>query len=273
MVTRIPDVTVNIDFTAAAPHLHNLPVDMFDIDERDAFATVAALFSTPEVRSDDTHLSSEGTLAVRILALFAADAWLRFTKQDFRTLDGHAARLQSNSDDETASLIAWVRRGACKRAVWIGLIGDRVEPLPDRQNPLALIAPDKGRGYGVLDNGLATEFHGTTPPNRRLIIEGQSKTDEQVAWERKRLRTYAGLFAGCKPRCCNSAAEAVVFLALYGAGARVELTKQQFRKLERRVREYIGTMTGHERGIQRNADMASFAMHAAQERARAAGVI
>ena len=273
MVTRIPDVTVNIDFTANAPHMNDLPVDMFDIDERDALATVAALFSTPEVKNGEQHLSTEETLAVRILALFATDAWFRVSKADFRDLDGSAARLQSRSDQETARTIAWVRRTACKRASWIGLIGDRVEPLADRTNPLALIAPEDGRGYGVLDNGLAIEFHGTTPPNRRLIIEGQSRTDEQLAWERKRLRTYAGLFAACKPRCCNTAAEAVVFMALYGAGARVELTKQQFRKLERRVREYIGTQTGHERGNQRNADMASFAMHAAQERARAARVI
>ena len=274
MVTRIPDVTVAIDFTAAVPHMSSLPADMFDINESQALATAAALFCAPDLKLNDQPLTTDGVLAVRILALFASDAWVRFSRPDFQELYARATQYKQECEDaETAEIVGWVLRRAHARACWIGLAHHHTEPLPEAQNPLAMLDPHAGRGYSVIDRGLASEFHGEVPSRRATLVPGAPKSDEQVEWERKRLLTYAALFAGCERHCCNQAAEAVVLLALYGAGVRVELTKQQFRKLERRVRDYIGTMTGHERGIQRNADMASFVVHAAQERARATGVI
>ena len=273
MVTRIPDVTVAIDFMSEVPHMANLPLDMFDINESQALATAAALFCAPELRVEHDLLTTDGALAVRILALFGADAWVRFSRPDFEELYARATQFQRECEDpETAETVRWVLRRAHARACWIGLAHNHTQPLSDAQSPLALVDPYEGRGYGIIDRGLASEFHGAVPSRSAPLVTGTSKSTEQVEWERKRLITYAALFAGCETHCCNTSAEAVVFLALYGAGVRVQLTKQQYRKLERRVRDYISTQTS-DHGVQRNADMASFVVHAAQERARATGVI
>jgi hypothetical protein len=276
-----------IDLSGVAPQLGNLPDGLFDCNEALALTTFAALCCSPNVKlGDNEYFVSINSLALRNLALFAAGGQVFYHREDFRDLErlAHAC-----SNDTNHHLVSWVLRCAYDRAKSLGIVGPgtagsfRVEDA--RYNGLSRIEPEDGRGYGLLGEDLADELFHDSKPSRRMTAEealGQAEFErwspsavasEDAEWKRKRLVTYAAVMSALKPRLCTQPVEAVVFLALYGAGAEVELTQHQFEMLEMRAAAYLEKMCADRYANSRNRKMAEFALAAAQERARANGIV
>lgn len=296
--TKTPETTVKFDLSGKSPQLGNLPEDLFDTDEAQALGTFAALCCSPNVNTgncdflisssgapDGDYLVSIQTLALRNLALFAAGAQVHYHRNDFRDLEKLARGCANDSNHE---LVSWVLRAAYDRARSLGIVGPgtaetyRVDDA--RTAGFAYIEPEDGRGYGQLAEDLDEALFADAPPTRKLSAEEsglqrqferwspQVVADERSAWTRKRLFTYAAVMSACKPRLCTLNVEAVVVLALYGAGVRIELTPVQFKMLESRVKWYLLQMQADRFVNSRNRKMAAFALEAAQERARNAGI-
>lgn len=87
------------------------------------------------------------------------------------------------------------------------------------------------------------------------------------------LITIALLFAPPDPRCGNRFVQAVYSLALYASGAMVMLTKQQFRQLERRVKDYMSIMRAPVPGYEHNAVLAAYVRRHAVRQAKREGII
>lgn len=244
------DVTVPVDFGATGLQLGNLPEDLFDIDERIALATFAALCVGANVRDGDRHLNSVETLALRNLALLAASRNVFLVKADFRDLDRDAAKCANAENHE---LVTWVRRAAYRHVADLGITGPEASPLrmTRRTEGLQHLEPCDGRGYGKMAESLDQMWFEERPVDN---------------WSARRLITYAAVMAACKPRLCNPEVEACILLALYAAGARISLTADQFRTLRERAEYYIGRMQDP-RYCGRNLAMATFILGQASLRA------
>ncbi|HEY9714356.1 MAG TPA: hypothetical protein V6C72_12875 [Chroococcales cyanobacterium] len=112
---------------------------------------------------------------------------------------------------------------------------------------------DLGRGYGSMGSGLPADFLKSEP--------------QQV------LVTIAALFATPMVEHANVLSQAVSYLALFASGARVILTKQQFRKLERRVRQYASIMRAEQFAGTQNEAFANYVLKHAVKRAKAESII
>jgi hypothetical protein len=260
MNERIPEVTVTPDFNAPTPYAGELPPDLLDIHPTIGFLTVAALFENPLPKIYDGrghtvgYRVTEESLSVSYLALYAAGAKVTLTESQYRDLE-RASNSEMDSlkakDSELADYIKWVRRHAMQRA----FMTDRIHRQGEtRVEGLAEVDFTVGRGYGPLGIGLPSDFDATAPKQTRLV-------------------TYAALFAHSTPRLTNQRSQAVVYLALYAAGARIALNKQQFRLLERRVKGYIEQVSsGHFAGLAAGKH-AHYVLNHARRRARKAGLI
>lgn len=277
------DVLVPANFNGFAPAIYaSMPPDLLDIDESVALGTIAAMYSAPDVHGagDGCNLYTDRALAVRLLALYAAGARVRFTRSDYRALL-NASPLGGVADEEAQptlfetvdrQCVGMARNRAGMRAVIDGFYRDT-----PRTEGLVELNLDDGRGYGEMDSGLPADFH-----TNRQFTRGQE--EQQVRYIRERLLTYAALFSVGQPRHARQEPEAIVMLALYGAGVRIGLSTQQFRVLERRAKRYIATMLtmvpqGEPQGplskahYLRNAQMARYALRRATVRAKATGLI
>lgn len=265
----------SINFGARVPQL-NVPEYLFDADEQLALATFAALCTSANVKDGDTYLVDEDTLALRQHALFAAGAQVKYHTDDFRDLERHARGINH-------PLVGWVLRASYNRARTLGMAGaGRVNTDTNANvDGFAYIEPRDGRGYGALASDLCSNFFGGD--QRKLTAEeadwealrqrfsGVDNTPDAAT--RKRLITFSAVFAACKPRLCNQEVEAVVLLALYGAGAFIDLTAHQFHMLRMRAEKYIDTMRADRWADFRNREMAETALEAARKRAHNDGVI
>jgi hypothetical protein len=282
-VTNNP--TVQIALGMRPVNVTGLPEDLFDCNEDVALGTFAALCCSPNVKDGDTYLVSIETLALRVLALFAAGADVKFHTEDFRDLDKLAARCANDGNHE---LVGWVRRAAYDRAKSLGMAGPgRVDTDGNqRVTGFAYIEPEDGRGYGELAGDLRAELFrerqtfALSPEAAEWQRLYESFTPQVVApestvdaWTRKRLLTFAAVFSALKPRLCNLEVEAVVLLALYGAGLRIDLGKHEFEMLRMRAETYISRMQADRYAEFRNRKMAEFALEAAFTRAKLAGFI
>jgi hypothetical protein len=278
----IENTNTTIELGARVPQLDRLPEDLFDCDQSQGLATFAALCTSANVKDGDNYLVDQNTLALRQLALFAAGAQVKYDTRDFRDLDRLAALCANDSNHE---LVSWVRKAAYDRAKLLGIAGpERIETTSNaRVKRFAYIEPLDGRGYGELAADLADDLFAD--------VAAKQLTDEEAGWEslrkrfsadadngidahtRKRLVTYAAVFAALKPRLCNSEVEAVVLLALYGADTRIELSAHQFDMLRMRAEFYISRMKATRYASFRNREMAEFALEVARKRATAAGIV
>lgn len=254
------DVTVPVYFGATALSgmlTSELPEDLFDVDERCALATLAALITSPDVRDGERYLVSMETLALRQLALFAAGADVFYTKADYRSLDRDAARC---ANDENHELVSWVRRAAYERAKCLSITGPEssADLMARRTRNLQRIELVTGRGYGDLAGSLEDALFEDRPQVRET-------------WTSKRLVTYAAVMAACRPRRCTQDIESVIMLALYGAGTRIRLTSEQFQTLRLRAEYYISRVR-EPRFPRRNLAMAEFVLQVALERADEEGI-
>jgi hypothetical protein len=277
------NITTTIELGARVPQLDSLPEDLFDCDPSQAFATFAALCCSANVKDGDNYLVDHRTLALRQLALFAAGAQVKFDSRDFRDLDDLAAKC---ANDSNFGLVSWVRRAAYDRAKSLGMAGPGriATDSNSRVTGFAFIEPEDGRGYGELAADLAAELFSD--------IERTPLDEEAAGWEalrqrftpdttnggvdahtRKRLLTYAAVMAALKPRLCNTEVEAVVLLALYGAGSGIDLSAHQFDMLRMRAEYYISRMNADRYVNFRNREMAEFALEAARKRAVEADII
>jgi hypothetical protein len=249
----LPEVTVAVNFTAAAPQTQSVPEDLLDTEQTQALVTVAALFGHPNVRVYDEggkvtgELGTDQTQSVAFLALFAAGAKVRLSKQQFRGLDATAREYAQHGglDAETSEYVMFTVRQAVARAQFLGIIGQG----PNRQDGLADVDFETGRGYGVMDTGLRQDFDATASRQERLL-------------------TYAALFSHANVARTNSGAQAVVYMALFAMDARVSLTVQQFRQLERRVRNYLHRMSATNMRDLPNGRRAHYVLAQARRRAR-----
>lgn len=278
----IENITTNIRLGARVPQFAGIPEDLFDCAPAQAFATFAALCTSANVKDGDNYLVDQQSLALRMLALFAAGAQVKFDTSDFRDLDRLAAQCATDSNHE---LVSWVRRAAYDRAKSLGMAGPgRADTgSNDKVSAFAYIEPLDGRGYGEL---------GADLPEELFADAAVTMSEEEAAWEelrqrfagdttggaidahtRKRLVTYAAVMAALKPRLCNTEVEAVVLLALYGAGAGIALSAHQFDLLRMRTEFYISRMNADRFSNFRNREMAEFALRLGRERAVADGII
>lgn len=278
------NITATINFDARVPQLE-VPDYLFDLhaDESFALATFAALCTSANVRRGlDYYFVDERTLALRQQALFAAGAQVKYHTSDFRDLERLAREVKLDGNHKARVHVSWVLRAAYDRAKKLGMAGPgRIDTDSNpRLNGFAYIQPLDGRGYGNLGSDLSDDLF--TDNQREL-------TEEEAGWEqlrqqfsgtdntpdahtRKRLITYAAVFAACKPRLCNREVEAVVLLALYGAGAYISLSANQLDLLRMRAETYIARMHADRYANFRNREMAEFALEAARKRASADGV-
>lgn len=279
------NVTVKVDLAAKAPQLANLPEDLFDVDASLALGTFAALCCSANVKDGDNYLVSVQTLALRNLALFAAGAQVYYNRADFRDLERDARGCANNANHE---LVSWVLKAAYNRAKSLGIVGpgtaDTYRVDDARTSGFAFIEPMDGRGYGKLAEDLSADLFLDSKPGRALSGEEivwqhlfeqmspQVVAAERAEWSRKRLFTYAAVMSALKPRLCNTEVEAVVLLALYGAGCRIDLSNHQFDMLRMRAESYIGRMEAARYADSRNRKMTEFALAAATQRALDAGI-
>lgn len=110
---------------------------------------------------------------------------------------------------------------------------------------------EDGRGFGAIGAGLPQDF----------LAGGRQGV----------LATIAMLFTHPNPARVNKHAQAVAMLALYGAGAQVDLSKQQLRSLEKAAKEYESYMRGISR--QRNEEFSRYARRQAVRAAKRNGII
>jgi hypothetical protein len=278
-------LTTTIDFDARVPQLE-VPDYLFDADPALALATFAALCTSANVKDPITgrYHVDESALALRQQALFAAGAQVKFDPRDFRDLERTARQVNLEGNPQARTYVFWALRAAYDRAQRLGMAGPgRVETSGNEKVlGFAYIEPPDGRGYGDLASDLAPD----------LFVDKTSEPDAEAAhWEalrqqfsgydvqtpnahtRTRLMTYAAVFAACKPRLCHQEVEAVVLLALYGAGAFIRLTRRQFDLLRMRAEKYIDTMRADRYAKFRNREMAEFALEAALKRAADDGIV
>ncbi len=271
----------SINFRSNGLQLDTCPAALFDSDDDVAAATFAALCGSPIVKVDDQYLVSIHTLALRQLALFAAGAQVCYDRKDFRDLESCA---RACFTDANHASVSWILRRAYDRAKQLGLIGPGTADVACG-NPkvagFAVIEPEDGRGFTSVIPGLSTDlFLAKRPPTRTLTVEEAGwqaeferwspavvAADEQE-WLRKRLFTFAAVLAALKPRLCQLGVEAVVFLALYGAGVDVQLDADQYALLKLRAGNFkeMCDKAGH------NYLMAECAMQAAANRASLEGI-
>jgi len=279
MLVNTHNTTVPFDLFEQQPNPNReLPEDLFDCDEVIAMATVAALCTG--------HARAHGQLLLRQMALFAAGAQVKFNIEDFRDCERTVRTwMSANQPAVDHEVVVWVLREAYNRAKSLGMAG------PGRvntdQNPkldgFAFIEPEDGRGFGDLAADLADELF---VDKQRTLTADEAAYQAQFEryaplmvapgphnWTRKRLVTYAAVFAALKPRLCNHEVEAVVVLALYGAGARISLEAEQFDALRMQVERYIDCMKADRYAKFRNREMAEFALEAARKRAEVEGIV
>ncbi len=277
-----PVATIN--FLAAGLQLNNCPTDLFASDDDIAAGTFAALCCSPLVKANDQYLVSIHTLALRQLALFAAGAQVCYNRSDFRDLE---SRARGCFTDANHADVSWLLQRAYDRAKLLGLIGPGSAEMSLDTNPkvagMAVIEPEDGRGFSRVVDGLSTTLLSATRPTSRKLTDEEADwqlqferlspavvaADEQ-AWLRKRLFTFAAVFAALKPTRCQNGVEAVVFLALYGAGVDVQLDKEQYKLLEMTARQFKDAIRGDKTG--HNYLMAKCALKAAAERASLADI-
>lgn len=115
----------------------------------------------------------------------------------------------------------------------------------------------QGRGFGRMGEGLPADFLDTREP---LVVTS----------------TIAALYANPEDedgRLTNKYSRAMVSLALFAGGCPVTLTKQQYRKLERRVRDYASFMDCEQYEGAYNLSFARYVLRHARRRAQGDGVI
>lgn len=130
-----------------------------------------------------------------------------------------------------------------------------------RKDPQVNAAVDftKGRGYGPM----GVELHRSFLAKDKLLVGA----------------TIAALYANPEDdgdgekRLTNKASRAMVSLALYASGCAVTLDRQQFRRLERRVRRYASEMSSHHFEGWNNLSFAKWVIKHAGNRAKAEKVI
>ncbi|MBZ0188945.1 MAG: hypothetical protein K8F91_22060 [Candidatus Obscuribacterales bacterium] len=117
---------------------------------------------------------------------------------------------------------------------------------------------EQGRGFGRMGLGLPQDFLDSNNP---LVVAS----------------TIAALYTNPEDedgaRRTNKYSRAMVSLALYAGGCPVSLTKQQYRKLERRVRDYASIMDCHEYEGSNNLSFARYVLRNAKRRAKNESVI
>lgn len=85
------------------------------------------------------------------------------------------------------------------------------------------------------------------------------------------LVTAAQLFSHPDPELTDKHCLSVAYLSMFGAGARVKLTRQQFRQLERTALDFAAV--SYEQGQSQAASAAMFAVRQGKQRASSEGVI
>jgi hypothetical protein len=106
----------------------------------------------------------------------------------------------------------------------------------------------QGRGFGNMGLGLPSNF-----------LTGEPT---------KVCATIAALYMNPDATKTNKYSQAMTFLALYASGAHVCLDKQQFRQLERVVREYQSIMRASQYEHTMNASFAGYVLKRAVKRAK-----
>jgi hypothetical protein len=300
-----PEIGFAAQFDSPVTIVPELPPDLLDTSSIQALTTVAALMSRPNVAGAATsgeQLTSEESLAVRLLALYTAGGMLDLSKEQFRTLDDRAAKfVQTCGNAELAAYAAFVRRRAYELTRHRGVVGRRRSgDAPSVQSAdgkisgwLSTPVPGKAERYRKYMHEVDPEIfwgHLYLPPEEARNVTGLARIDLdsgrgygnvevglspmfELHPRYMQLLTIAGVFAAAKPSCCNTSAEAIVMLALYAAGARMLLTKQQFRTLEDRARKYASTMQFGRYRRYGNRDFAMKALFFARLRARRTGVL
>lgn len=263
-----------LSLTHSAPQTHRVPETYHRVEgdedtKNRVLLTVAALFFHPLGKVLDGRgrvqrlFGNEQTQSTGYLALYAAGARIRLSVEDWTQME----RLVAEYSDQlffgdfgdmlhAHRLAKFARREAYRRAErenLTGRVSPPVEETAESNAGLAEVDFNAGRGYGELGNGLPADFDATASQYERLV-------------------TYAALFAHRKMGPTNRRAQAIVCLALYAAGADVALTHDQFRILERVVRQYLRDMRLPKHGVPVNGDRAHYVLSMARRRARKEGV-
>ena len=121
----------------------------------------------------------------------------------------------------------------------------------NNDNGMAVVDFENGRGFGPMAAGLTTDF-----------LQGNKKAV---------LTTIAFLFTHPNPLRVNTYCQAITMLALFASGALVSLTKQQFRRLERTVKDYESYMRGLAQPL--NESLAAYVRKQSVRRAKTVGII
>jgi hypothetical protein len=214
-------------------------------DPRTALATIAFVYTHP----DPTRVNSYGQ-AMATLALYGAGSKVFLTTEQYSELDGKVAeydaimRAPGHGHPRNEAFAAFVRAQA---ALQHSLCGSHT-------GGKARLDFESGRGFGPVGADLPDAF---------------LRLDRACV-----LSTIALMFTHPSPMRVNKPCQAVTMMALYGAGAVVDLSKQQYRRLETAVREYESYMRAPAPHDQpRNESFARFARRAAESRAKSEGVI
>jgi len=214
-------------------------------DHWTALPTIAFLYTHP----DPTRVNSHGQ-AIATLALYGASAAVFLTPEQYSELDGQVKeyeaimRAPGHGHPRNEEFAAFVRAQAARQHSLHGA----------HAGGKARLDFESGRGFGPVGTDLPEAF---------------------LDWGRACvLNTIALLFTHPNPMRVNKPCQAVAVLALYGAGALVDLTKQQYRRLETVVREYESYMRAPAPHDQPgNESFARFARRAAERRAKSEGII
>ncbi len=258
IVAGKPFAPVSLSLYQFCGHKLDLPAGFTDMLSREqGLVTVAALFSPPNLCfSGDfgdgvlRYLGDERTQAVAYLAMWATGKMkVVLPVRIFRTLERRALDYANKQfqigQGVNGNMAMFARDMAVDLAKQKGVIGNRTAG----EEALAETDFANGRGFGVMDEGLSEDFDRTQPADVRLL-------------------TTAGMFAHITQQLTNESSQAIVFLSLYAANAHVQLTKEQFRLLERRVRKYLRNLDQELPGHKSNGDRAHFVLVTARDRAR-----
>src|SRR5262249_20069379 len=111
---------------------------------------------------------------------------------------------------------------------------------------LVAIDFEKGRGFGPMGSGLPEDY-----------LAGDRVTV---------LSTIAAIYLHPDPTRANTMSQAVALLALYGAGARVKLTAEQYMQLESEAEEYQAIMRSGLPGYKSNESLVDCVRRYAEQR-------
>ena len=269
----MPQVNITTNWQDASPGWApmgvGLPDNFLDGDPALVNTTIAMLCMQPVVWRYDQHSAGPNPepnvdplpQAVAILALYAAGASVRLTKQQFRKIEGRVERyLDIVGDEDFMGTKNWdyvnfVRNAAVEQAKRDGIIGRKTDPAPVG----ATVDWDGEVGWEPMGEALPEQF---------LDLVGGLPA--LIEWFPSLFHTTVALmFMQPDPKKVEPLTQGVATLAIYASGCAVTLSTQQFRKLERAAKLYIRHIEGQERfNGTKNGAYASRVRDAAFERAK-----